>query len=100
MTVMMDPLALSLSRDASVDWNQVLTKVRAASEAASAGLRGSSMMMMSPPRPVSVPVIDVARRPPPRVVAKSPDAERLVEIIVPGNSSRYQGDDMIARQSR
>jgi hypothetical protein len=37
---------------------------RFASDKASSGLSGSSMTMMSPPRPVSVPPTEVARRNP------------------------------------
>ena len=49
MTVMIDPLRLSLSRLARVDENHSLTAVRVVSDIASSGLIGSSMMMMSPP---------------------------------------------------
>ena len=100
ITVMIAPLVLSLSREARVVENHSLTPSRIASELASSGFSGSSMMMMSPPRPVSVPPIDVARRPPPSVVSKSAVAVRCALMMVRGNARRYQSDCMIALQSR
>jgi hypothetical protein len=51
--------------------NQLLTYSRRLSDSASEGLSGSSMITTSPPRPVSVPSMDVARRKPCAVVTTS-----------------------------
>ena len=78
---------------------QLLQLLRTASDTASSGLIGSSMIKKSPPRPVSVPPTDVAMRKPRLVVANSVTAFLLAEMRVPGNRRRYQSLSTIARQS-
>ena len=64
---------------------------------ASLALRGSSMTIVSAPRPVKVPPIDVAIRLPPAVSA-IPDAVSLRGLIrVSGNNLRYQSEFRTAR---
>ena len=65
---------------------QALQLLRTASDTASSGLIGSSMIRKSPPRPVSVPPTDVAMRKPRLVVANSVTAFLLAEMRVPGRA--------------
>ena len=74
MMIMMQPLALSLSRLTSVLSYQSLTAMRRVSDNASSGLSGSSMMIRSAPRPVRTPPTDVDMRTPCSVVMKSATA--------------------------
>src|ERR1700704_4618362 len=71
MIMTIQPRSLSLSRVKRVWSYHSLTALRRDSESASSGLSGSSMMIMSAPRPVSTPPTDVAMRVPCSVVAKS-----------------------------
>ena len=64
MTMTIAPVRLSSRRDSSVLVNHWLAAVRLVSDKASSGFKGSSMTMMSPPRPVNVPPTDVASRNP------------------------------------
>jgi hypothetical protein len=51
---------LSLRRDTRVPAYHSITRLRAGSDIASSALRGSSTIMRSAPRPVSVPPTEVA----------------------------------------
>jgi hypothetical protein len=67
------------------------------SDCASTGFCGSSIMKMSPPKPVRVPYTDVDRRNPRAVVQTS--SSRLREIRIFGNARRYHDDSTIERKS-
>ena len=71
----------------------------APSESASSGFSGSSIRMMSAPRPVSTPPFEVASRYPWRVVMNSCTAWRCGARRV-GKICRYHGLIMMLRQSR
>ena len=86
MTSTMASLALSSRRLSNVLLYHCWTSSRRASEWASAGFIGSSMMRMSPPRPVSVPPVEVARRKPRFVVMNSVSA--VLRGIEPGRRKR------------
>jgi hypothetical protein len=55
-------------------------------------------MIVSPPRPVSVPPTEVAYRPPPRVVTNS--CAVSFSHFVPWKSSAYQADLTTCRNCR
>ena len=76
MTMTIDPLAFSFSRENKVESNHSLTLMRRRWLMASAGLSGSSTRITSAPRPVSTPPTEVAMRNPPRVVAISRNGGR------------------------
>ena len=99
MTMTIDPLALWFSRENSVESNHSLTVLRRRWLMASAGFSGSSIRITSAPRPVSTPPTEVAMRNPPLVVASSRNGGRG-EASLAGNSARYQGAVISARQSR
>jgi hypothetical protein len=60
---------------------------------------GSSMTMMSPPRPVNVPPAEVASRNPRAVSSISLSEFLYGPARVEGNADRYQGDSSTARKS-
>ena len=60
---------------------------------------GSSMMMRSPPRPVNTPPVEVARRPPPRVVRSSFSVFLRGLTLNCGNIARYQAVSITALKS-
>jgi hypothetical protein len=70
-----------------------------ACDKASSGFNGSSMMMMSAPRPVSTPPTEVASRQPCAVVLNPDTACRWAERRV-AKSCRYQSLARTCRQSR
>ena len=80
MTSTMAPFCLSLSRDSNVLKYQSMTCWRAFWESAASAAIGSSMIMISPPRPVRAPSTEVASRNPFRVVATSVWEFFIVEI--------------------
>src|SRR6185437_5220143 len=98
MTMTIAPVRLSSRRDNKVFLNHSFDALRLASEKASSGFRGSSMMTRSPPRPVSVPPTEVASRDPLAVSAISV-SESFRPIRVLGNSARYQRASRTARKS-
>jgi hypothetical protein len=59
-----EPVCLSLRRETSAPPYQSITRFLAGSEWTSLALRGSSTMIRSAPRPVSVPPTEVAYRSP------------------------------------
>src|SRR6266849_6826774 len=65
MTATIAPVCLSLRRETSAPPYQSITRFLAGSEWTSLALRGSSTMIRSAPRPVSVPPTEVAYRLPP-----------------------------------
>src|SRR5258707_6538764 len=65
---------------------------RADSEQASCGFMGSSMTIRLPPRPVSVPPVEVVRRLHPSVVANSNSVSLVGLIHVFGNMRWYKVD--------
>ena len=69
------------------------------SDMASSGLSGSSIMMISPPRPVSVPPTDVAKRNPRSVSSISFSVFLYRPIAVLGKSRRYHAASKMARKS-
>jgi hypothetical protein len=94
----MAPVRLLSRRDSRVLLNHWLAPDRLSSDMASSGLRGSSMMIMSPPRPVRVPPTEVAIRKP-RAVSSISVSESFDPIRVPGKADRYQGTSTTARKS-
>jgi hypothetical protein len=78
--------------------NHSLQSCRSALESASSGFKGSSIKMISAPRPVRTPPVEVARRYPWRVVMNSCTAWRCANRV--GKIRRYHGLIMMLRQSR
>ena len=74
---MIAPSRLSLRRLSSVLSNQVCVAFRLLSDKASSAFCGSSMIIMSAPRPVSTPPTEVASRRPLAIVPKSSTARPL-----------------------
>src|SRR5260221_6527914 len=95
--ILVQPLH-ELSRVRRVWSYHSLTAFRRDSESASSGFSGSSIMIMSAPRPVSTPPTDVAMCVPCSVVAKSWTAWRSASRT--GKSRRYHALVIIRRQSR
>src|ERR1700736_1224173 len=99
MIKMITPVRLSSRRETSVRSYHSLTAARLASEKASSGFNGSSIITMLPPRPVRVPPTEVEYRYPRAVVMKSSSAFFLGLRRVFGKMQRYHSDSIIARQS-
>src|SRR6266436_5856515 len=88
ITTMTAPVSLLSRRDIKVLDTHWLRVLRRASDCASAGFCGSSMINRSPPRPVSGPETDVDFRKPRLVVISSPSTLRDIRIF--GKARLYQ----------
>src|SRR6266567_1361552 len=76
---------LVIKRETRLPAYQSITRFLAGSDCASFAFNGSSTIMRSAPRPVSVPPTDVAYRPPPIVVTISNPVS--FDHSVPGKSA-------------
>jgi hypothetical protein len=98
ITMMIAPVRLSSRRDNKVFLNHSVAALRLVSEWASSGFRGSSIMIRSPPRPVSVPPTEVANRDP-LAVSSISVSESFCPIRAVGKTDRYQGASSTTRKS-
>src|SRR6266446_10379069 len=88
MTTITAPVSLLSRRDIKVLDTHWLRVLRRASDCASAGFCGSSMINRLPPRPVSGPDTDVDLRKPRLAVISSPSMLRDIRIF--GKARLYQ----------
>src|SRR5260370_42281961 len=98
MTATIEPVCLSLRRETSAPPYQLITRFLAGSEWTSLALRGSSTMIRSAPRPVSVPPTEVAYRLPPRVVMSSRPVSFAHRRV--GKSAAYHSELTTIRNCR